>query len=90
MPVMLGMAGLVGGGVGGMSPMTRTNDSIPSQRSFKAAMGGNLKRSLEESVGTTWGGGGVRACDSRIRSVEGTGGGGGGKDGALSGDTSFD
>lgn len=77
-PVMLGTGGLVGGGVGGMSPVTRTSHSIPAQSSFRAAVGGSLKRSAEaELVGTAWSGGGVRAWDIRFGSVEGIGRGGG-------------
>lgn len=51
--LMLGIGGLVRGGVGGMSPVMRTRDSIPAQSSFRAAAGGRVKRSIEgESVGT--------------------------------------
>lgn len=67
----------MGGGVGGISPVMRTSDSTPAQRSLRAAMGESLKRSCEDGLGAVCNGGGVRACHTSFGSVEGIGGGGG-------------
>jgi hypothetical protein len=45
MALMLGIVGLVGGGVGGMSPVIRTSISTPALNSFKAAIGDTWKMS---------------------------------------------
>lgn len=80
MPRMWGICGIVGGGVGGMSPVMRTRASTPAVSSFKAARGETLKMSSGwalssgEVMGCKFGAG--HWTTSR-GSVEGFGGGGG-------------
>lgn len=77
MPRMFGMVGLVGGGVGGMSPVMLTSASTSALSNFSAVRGGILKISswgmrrgemTSPSVGLA-----LRS----VGSVEGIGGGGG-------------
>ena len=75
MPRMFGIVGLVGGGVGGISPVIRTRDSSPAASSFSARDAGSLNKSSPPSRG-----GGAGDCDgvaARCGSEEGIGGGGG-------------
>jgi hypothetical protein len=46
MPLRYGIVGLLGGGVGGTSPVMLTRASIPALRSLRAACGGILNMSL--------------------------------------------
>lgn len=71
-PLILGSVGLVGGGVGGISPVIFTRASIPPLKSFIAALGDNLKTSVFSG---TFGGLSQSATLNR-GSDEGFGGGG--------------
>lgn len=80
MPRMCEICGVVGGGVGGMSPVIRTRASTPAESSLRAARAGTLKMSSGwalswgEVIGSRFGRGGWTTSS---RSVEGLGGGGG-------------
>jgi hypothetical protein len=77
-PFMCGSVGLLGGGVGGMSPVMPTRASMPALRSLRAACGEILKMSstCATRVGDETSFSGLVACCS-LGSAAGTGGGGG-------------
>jgi hypothetical protein len=77
-PLMWASVGLLGGGVGGMSPVMLTRASMPVLKSLRAACGGilNMSSAWAASVDEdTWFSGLCTRC--RLGSVAGTGGGGG-------------
>lgn len=77
-PLMCGSVGLLGGGVGGMSPVMPTRASMPALRSLRAAWGEILKMSstCATRVGDETSCSGLVTC-CNLGSAAGTGGGGG-------------
>lgn len=73
---MLDVVGTSGGGVGGMSPVTRHSASIPAQSSFKAVIGGSVNTSRIGGEGGSIASSTMGSI-ARPWSLEGSGGGGG-------------
>jgi hypothetical protein len=76
-PLMFGIVGLRGGGVGGMSPVMVTSASTPALRSLKAACGETLNMSSLWSATVGDGAWSEAVASCSFGSAAGTGGGGG-------------